>query len=810
MTSSCRFVLASFLTSACLLVPADARAQTYVIQTVAGSDFVGDDAAAIAAVLSQTEGIAVDGLGTIYVADADDNRVRKITPDGTIHTAAGTGTAGVGGDGGPAHQALLSHPYGVAVDPSGNLYVADLGNARVRKVSSDGTIQTIAGGGSISPANNAGGSPAVNIQLLQPRNLAVDPDGTLYISDFGANQVYRVSPGGILTVFAGTGTAGLAGDGSAAQLAQLNAPAGLASDGNGTLYIADSGNNRIRKISHGLISSLFTVTAPTGLALGSTGTLYVAARNYLGTTASAIAGLPSAFDVALDRAGNLYATTGSYVEEVVPNGQIAIIAGSGASRYFGGDNGPAASARLDSPSGIAFDTSGNAYVADTANHRIRKITPAGIISTIAGAGTAGYAGDNGTATAAKLNAPAGVALDSQANIYIADSGNNAIRKITPGGSISTLAAGFNNPEALAVDSNGSVHVADTGNGRIAKVTASGSVTTLAEVSKPAGIAIDSAGGVFVSESARVSLISSDGTVNVVLDGLSSPRGLAFAPNGDLLIAETGLNVIRRLTPGAKPVLIAGTGAAGFSGDGGSASTAELNSPAGLAVDSNGAIWIADQANDRIRALTPQADAAEVAVSPTIVNAASLAPGSIAPGEIVMLFGAGFEAAQTKLLFNGEPATILNAGPGQIDALAPADLSPNSIIQLSIAVSGSQIATLPVPVVAAAPGIFTTGNGSGPAAANNQDGSVNSESNPAARGSVISFYATGGGSDLGSVTVEIGGYAAQVPYAGPAPGFPGLIQINAQIPAGFLPPGVQPLVMTAGGSASQPGVTIAIR
>jgi len=190
-----------FLSTPVFLQAADAPV-IYSIQTVAGSDSNGDGGPALNALLSQAEGIAVDRLGNIYVADAADNRVRKITPDGNIQTIAGSGVAGFAGDGGPAAQAVLNQPYGLAVDSSGNLYIADLGNARVRKISAGGSIQTVAGGGGTA----AGGSvsaAAVNVQLLEPRNVAIDSGGLLYISDFAAHTVYKVSPGGVLSTFAG-------------------------------------------------------------------------------------------------------------------------------------------------------------------------------------------------------------------------------------------------------------------------------------------------------------------------------------------------------------------------------------------------------------------------------------------------------------------------------------------------------------------------------------------------------------------------------------------------------------------------------
>src|SRR6202140_177869 len=246
---------------------------------------------------------------------------------------AGNGVAGFAGDSGPSNTALLSHPYGVAVDAQGNLYIADLGNARVRKMSPDGTIRTIAGGGTIVPGGNGDGGPATSAQLLEPRNVAVDPDGTLYISDFGAHRVYRVSPGGILTTLAGTGKAGFSGDGGASQLAQLNSPAGLASDSSGALYIADSANNRIRRVYQGVITTVYTVTGPTGVATSPTGVLYMAASGYLGTQFKAIGGLSSARDVTIDHTGNVYATTGQYVDKVSSSGTVTTVAGRAAEPY---------------------------------------------------------------------------------------------------------------------------------------------------------------------------------------------------------------------------------------------------------------------------------------------------------------------------------------------------------------------------------------------------------------------------------------------------------------------------------------------
>lgn len=782
---------------------------SYTIQTVAGSDFTGDGGPATQAILSQTEGVAVDPFGNIYVADADDNRVRKISVDGTIQTVAGNSVAGFSGDGGKASAGLLSHPYGLALDAAGNLYVADLGNARIRKISLDGIIQTVAGGGMVAPGVNGDGSPAVSMQLNSPRNVALDPDGTMYISDFGAHRVYRVSSSGIFTTLAGTGKAGFSGDNAASSLAQLNSPAGISSDGNGSLYIADSGNNRVRKVFRGVITTVYNITGPTGLAFSPSGTLYMAGANYVGTSFHSIGGLASALDVTLDAAGNVFVTTGQQVRKVTADGKVSTVAGSGTLRYFGGDNGLAVNARMHAPSGLAVDDAGNWYIADTANNRIRKINSAGMITTIAGTGVPGSSGDNGPATVAQLSAPRSVATDSQHNLYIADTGNNRVRKITPGGILATVVGGLNDPEYVAVDRDGALYVADAGNNRVIRVAPSGTTSLVAQVEKPSAVTVDSAGNIFISEATRVSKVTPAGAVTVVLDGLNQPRGLAIADNGDVLIAEPNLNVIHRLSASGLLTIIAGTGAPGFSGDGGSAATAQLNGPSDIVADLTGTLWITDSGNNRIRTLSPTI-AADIVANVTLVNAASLVSGPIAPGEIVSIFGTGFVPGQTQLLFDQTAATIFYTGTNQINALVPSNLPPNSNTQISVTVNDALAGGAVAPVVSASPGIFTVANGTGQAAAVNEDGSSNSSANPALRGSVIVLYGTGQGQNPDSVGVTIGGYTAELLYAGPAPGFPGLMQINARVPGGFAPVGILPVVLTVGTAAAQAGVTIAVR
>ncbi len=248
----------------------------YVISTVAGSGWIGDGGPATQSILRQPGGVAADGNGNIYIAETSGHRVRKMDRSGAITTLAGTGVAGFSGDSGPAAQAQLASPYGVAADILGNIYIADLGNARVRRVGLDGTIATVAGGGTLDPGPANEGMPAVSMRLLTPRNLVADDQRNLYISDFAGHRVFQLSADGLFTTVAGTGAPGYLGDGGPAAAAQLAFPAGLTMGFDGSLYIADSANHAVRRILNGVITTFASAGTPVGLALDVLTTLYVA------------------------------------------------------------------------------------------------------------------------------------------------------------------------------------------------------------------------------------------------------------------------------------------------------------------------------------------------------------------------------------------------------------------------------------------------------------------------------------------------------------------------------------------------------
>jgi uncharacterized protein (TIGR03437 family) len=400
----------------------------------------------------------------------DNSRIRKIATDGTITTVAGTGIAGFSGDGGQATLAQLNLPNGVAVDAAGNLNVADAGNFRIRKIAA-GIVTTIAGNGNLAD-NYADGAAAASVQLSAIQGVAVDGAGNLFISDLGQHRIRKVS-NGVVTTYAGDGVAGYSGDSGPAIDAQLHSPGSIACDGSGNLYIADQLNSYIRRVgTDGTITSVAgngtpgfsgdggpasaaRITVFNGIAVDSAGNIYFAddstsrirkidVNGIIATVAgNGVAGfsgdgglatsaqLSSPSGVAVDSAGNLYIADANNfrVRKVSATGIVSTIAGTGAQGYSG-DGGPASSALLGRVDGIAIDASGNLYIVDGVV-RIRKISAGGIITTIAGSAASGYAGDGGPATSAQLSRPTALAVDASGDVFIADTNNSAVRELTP-------------------------------------------------------------------------------------------------------------------------------------------------------------------------------------------------------------------------------------------------------------------------------------------------------------------------------------------------------------------------------------------
>jgi sugar lactone lactonase YvrE len=353
------------------------------VTTLAGTGdegLAGDGGAPGRARLSRPAGLAIDGAGDLYVADAGNNRIRRIVRRGAITTIVGAGPTGhlqggFAGDGGPATEAELDAPSAVAVGPTGDLFVADSRSNRVRRIAADGTITTVAGNG--TEGFRGDGGPAVEAELDFPTGLALDRAGNLYIADTNNHRVRKVAADRTITTVAGSGPTGylqggLAGDGGPATAARLARPFGLAMDSVGGLYIADGFNNRIRRVTPGGTITTVAGSGPTGYLQGG-----LAGDGGPATTARL--NFPRA--VVLDAAGNLYVADAlnHRVRRVGPNGIIHTIAGSGPTGYlrgsFGGDGGPPSGARLAFPAGLALDPGGRLYIADGENHRIRALTP---------------------------------------------------------------------------------------------------------------------------------------------------------------------------------------------------------------------------------------------------------------------------------------------------------------------------------------------------------------------------------------------------------------------------------------------------
>jgi hypothetical protein len=656
----------------------------------------------------------VDSAGNIYVVDQGNNTIRKITPAGAVTTLAGT--AGKEGNAdGTGSEARFNRPSGVAVDNDNNLYVTDSWNDTIRKITPAGVVTTLAGGADYNNGEDGTGSAA---GFSDPTGVAVDGSGNLFVADTLDRTIRKVTPGGVVTTLAGSWEQGGSADGTGSA-AQFEYPTGVAVDGAGNVYVTDW--NDIRKITPGGVVTTLAGSAgqagyvdgtgtaarfvgPGSVAADGAGNLYVTDSysirkvtpggvvttfagskdepGYVNGTGTA-ALFEALYGVAMDSAGNLYVTDGTIdlIRKVTPAGVVTTLAGYPSG---GSTGGPGDVAQFNGPSGVAADGAGNVYVADRGNNTIRKVTSDGFVTTLAG--TAGQVGSaDGTGSAARFNAPNSVAVDGAGNVYVADSGNDTIRKITPGGVVTTLAglagvaaqypnggvyepddgtgsaARFSDPQGVAADGAGNVYVADTAAQIIRKITPAGVVTTLAgqpgrsgsrdgpgnlaQFLYPYDVAVDGAGNVFVADSGNFTIrkITPGGIVSTPAgtvgqpggtDGrgggalFNTPQGLAVDGAGNVYVADIWDSEIRKLTPSTGVVTtIAGSGyfLGGLQGGEGSADgtggAAQFSDPQGVAVDSAGTVYVADTGNNTIRmgfsanapSITAQPSPVEVAV-----------------------------------------------------------------------------------------------------------------------------------------------------------------------------------------------------
>ena len=552
------------------------------------SGFSGDGGPAASAELSEPNGVFGDSSGNIYIADTNNHRIRKVDTFGNISTFAGTGNSNYSGDGAEAILAELNQPRGIYVDSSDNIYIADTKNHIIRKVDGTTNIITKFAGTAGSSGSSGDGGPAVNARLNEPRGIYKDSSDNIYIADT-KNHIIRKVDGttNIITKFAGTaGSSGSSGDGGPAVNARLNEPRGIYKDSSDNIYIADTKNHIIRKVDG--TTSIITKFAGTAGAAGYSGDGGLAVNAQLnepcGITASS---------------GNLYIadTKNHRIRRVDTTGNIITVVSTGSSG-FSGDGGPALLARLNVPKGIFMDSWGNLYIADRGNHKIRRVDTSGNITTVAGTGSSGDSGDGGLATLAQLDEPRRIFVDSSDNLYIADTRNHRIRKVDASGIITTVAgtgsSGFSGdgglatlaqldePHGVFVDSSGNIYIADRKNHRIRKVDgATGIITT---VSGRPGSGFSGDGG-----------LATDAKHN-------QPRGIFKDSSGNLYIADTDNHRIRKVDAATQIITtVAGTGNSwGPLGDGGLATSARIKEPVEIFLDHNYNIFIADRDDRRIR------------------------------------------------------------------------------------------------------------------------------------------------------------------------------------------------------------------
>ena len=788
------------------------RAAAALGRDAAGNLYIGEaarirkiDVRGIISTLAQANnpgGIAVDSRGNLFFSE-NQTAIRRLTPDGaltTVMTAAGVG------------------PEGLAIDARDRLYFTDIPGRRVVILQADGSLANVAGTGSAGTRGEGG--PATAADLTVPWRLAFDPAGNLYIAD--TQRVLKIDTRGTLTKLAGI-TAN-----------------GLAADAAGNVYAA--GASGISKIAPD-----GGVQPVTGTAAGCSAPTTVAANS-----------------VALDPAGSLYALTLTLLQQISPGRKLTTLAGAGPN-LFSGDGGPAASATFAAPAGIAFDRAGRLWVADSGNNRVRAIDSSGMVRTMAGDGGPTYdqdaacLPDNDTF----LRHPQAVAVDSAGNAYIADTGKNRIRKIAADGTQSTLASGLQQPIGIAVDASGNVYVGEKDK-RVLRIDPRGAATTVANVRVSGALALDASGGILISATYEIDRLRTDGLLVPVAgtgentlpvagrfqETILTAAGVTGDPAGNIYVADSGKPAIQRTSAWCA-----------ITAD----NPAQLQAPSGIAIDSAGGVYVADSATGAIwqAAVSVPADreapTPRIAINRPVRSAApALVPPppfepdpfglpsppaqeAVAPGELIRIRGACigpfnpvsavFDAAgklptslaEVQVAIAGFAVPLISVSAGDIVAVVPYGLEgvSGANILLGLRYRGA-LNQSTITVQPANPALFTTTLATdGPAVALNQDGSLNSAARPASRGSVISLWATGTGQTLPSsvdgqaapvgtlwrtklpVTVAIGGQDAEVLFAGAAPGFAGLTQIDVRVPA-TAASGSIPVKMSVGGTPLNQG------
>lgn len=846
------------------------------ISTVAGDGlhgYTGDGGPATKATFSAPSGLAVDAAGNLYISDEYNCAVRKFVPGGNINTVAGGKCGPPSGDGGPAAEAQMGFVGGVAIDSSGALYISDILSANIRRVSAAGIISTFGGNGQSGFSGDGGA--ALQASFNGPGPLTVDSTGALVVVDVANNRLRRITGNGIVNTIAGQTFTN--GDGGPSTEAVLTSPGKIAVAGAGNVYVPDSSQNLVRQIApSGIITTVAGTTnigSPNAVAADQTGNLFIASgiirrvdaatgaiSAFVGANANAsvlytgngtggdggpanAATVNFVTDLAVDASGNLYFTDlirlangnlqGAVVRRVTTDGIVHTYAGAGFG--FGGDGGPATKALFGNTLSISIGPDGNLYAADLGNNVVWRVDPAsGIITIVAGNGQMGPSGDGGQATSAAVW-PWSINVDKTGNIYIGSPG--IVRKVNPAGVISTYA--------------GSGLYQTGGDGELAKDASLGLVSS---------VATDASGNLYLVDGKRIRIAEAVAPVLSV-----APVSLNFTSGGATNQSITVSNGAASGTMNWAAIATTNSGGAWLTVTpaSGSSAAGKPGAPLNVSIQSTG--LAAGDYYGEIQVTSPSAvDSVEIATvrltvgtagppPPTVgsvVSTATYIPkAAVSPGMIVAIFGSNMtnagglygasslplprELGGTSVSIGTELLPLIVVTPGQINAILPLDLPVNTALPLVVTHNNAVSVPEPVSLTADAAGIFTVpqnGTGTGIVVIQHPDGTQvpAGNGNAATAGDSLTIYGTGMGAvnprevagapaiaqplsqTNDPVTVTIGGVNAPVTFAGPTPGATGLYQVDVTVPTGIAPSSAAPLVLTQGGKSSPASVTVPVQ